>query len=607
MKNLASLRKAIEVLSHEFSPRQYASFLAMLSSFNRIQGTPELEAAADYIASRLSTLTDLSISVYSYNYGSKYGLAEPLAGWWVNDAELWLVKPRERVLHSFREASTLVVAHSPGGEAIAPVIYVGKGEDPKDYKGKDVGGKFILAYGRAYYVYNEANSRGAIGILLYRKEGGPSNAIPYMGLFLTPEEAKDAKALVLSISRKTAHQIMKYLERGEEVIVRARIEAGYRPNAEMKVIEARYGNSNKEIHLVAHYCHPGGTVNDNASGAAALMELAVAMDRAIKKKLLKPTEISLVFVWTPEYYGTLPYLLDKTQNGKILSMINLDMIGEKQEITGSVLQLIRSPPPLYTAIEALLHLALQYSLPSTSPFSSPDRVLTVRYESVMYECGSDHDIYILMNIPAVMLNQWPDEFYHTNMDTMDKVDVELAKRIAVAAGAAAYIFALFENLDELKTYIYHYYASILHKELGKSCDKPRIYRLRLNYLCNSLANYLESIVPELTKSIRALCEAKSTIPGEELKYRTKLIGVLTLRSIYRIDKDLALKIQKFLEKEPWLRTAITLIQLTLNTPKSKREVEELVDAIMGKEIPKEFFDMIFKALEMVGAIEKENR
>lgn len=608
MRDSARLREVIEVLLHEFSPRQYMSFLAILSNFNRVQGTPELEAAADYIASKLSTLTDLSISIYSYSYGNKYGIMEPLVGWWVKDAELWLIKPKEKILHSFKEATTLVVAHSPGGEIEAPVVYIGRGDSPRDYENKDVDGKIVLAYGRSYYVYNEANSRGALGVLLYRKEGGPSNAIPYMGLFLTPEEARNARALALSISRRTANQIIKYLERSEEVVVRAKVEAGYRSDAEIKVIEAKYGDSNEEVHLVAHYCHPGGTVNDNVSGAAALMELAIAMNKAFKKKLLRPTEKSIVFVWTPEYYGTLPYLLDKTQNSKILSMINLDMIGEKQEVTGSVLQLVRSPPPLYTAIEALLHLSLQHSLPSTTSFSSPDKILTIRYGGITYESGSDHDIYVLMNIPAIMINQWPDEFYHTNMDTIDKVDIELSKRIAIAAGTAAYLFASFNNFNELKIYTYHYYASLLHRELSNSFDNPRIYRLRINYLCNSLANYLESITPELIKSIKSLCKSEQDFSYErEPKYRIKLIGIFNLQSVYRLDKELALKIQRLIEREPWLRTAITLIQSALNTPRSKSEVKEFVDMVLEREVSKEFIDLIFKALELIGAVEKSIR
>ena len=212
-----------------------------------------------------------------------------------------------------------------------------------------------------------------------------------------------------------------------------------------------------------------------------------------------------------------------------------------------------------------------------------------------------------MNIPAIMLNQWPDEFYHTNMDTIDKVDVELTKRIAAAVGTAAYLFASFNSFNELKTYIYHYYASLLHRELSNSYDNPKIYKLRISYLCNSLANYLESITPELVKNIKSLCKSEENSCHEkEPRYKIKLIGIFSLRSIYKLDKELALKIQRLMEREPWLRTAVTLIQSALNAPKSKSEVKEFVDTVLGREVSREFIDMIFRALELIGAIEKEH-
>jgi hypothetical protein len=67
----------------------------------------------------------------------------------------------------------------------------------------------------------------------------------------------------------------------------------------------------------------------------------------------------------------------------------------------------------------------------------------VRHEVIPFGGGSDH--YILsdptVGVPTPMLNQWPDRFYHTSEDTLDKVDPSMLARIGSLAAAFAYAVA----------------------------------------------------------------------------------------------------------------------------------------------------------------------
>jgi len=150
----------------------------------------------------------------------------------------------------------------------------------------------------------------------------------------------------------------------------------------------------------------------------------------------------LTFIWFPEYYGSLPYLIEKVENRnmKIDFGVNLDMIGEKQEVTGSTLNIIRPPTFLSNKLyESVIVVSLLSTLSLNSTFSNMQSVLSYRIDIAPYDGGSDHDIYLQFNIPSIMLNQWPDKFYHTDQDTIDKFDPIIASRITIAIGAPLYV------------------------------------------------------------------------------------------------------------------------------------------------------------------------
>ena len=464
------------VLHEEFSRQELLSFVYSISRYNRIQGSQDLEKALKYVYSVLSECKNLSVQMYSFDYAKSYGIHCPLIGWDVTYAEIRLVKPTSKLLHTIYDSKTVVVAHSPPGVVEAPVVYVGEGVRERDYKDKDVLGKIVLAYGNPYLVYMTGIEYGVKGFVFFRRRG-PENAVPYLGLFLEPREISKATAPAVAISRKNAIDIISKLEKGDEVVVRILVEAKYRSDAQIHVVEAKLGDSRREVHIYAHICHPGGTVNDNVSGSATLLELAHAFDRAIsKRKLSLPKDSSIVFIWFPEYYGSLPYLMTKTKSSDIVFGINLDMIGERQEITNSTLNFIRPPSVMKSPYEALVLYELLKELSHASTISTMRKSLSYRLDVLPYERGSDHDIYLQLGIPSIMINQWPDYYYHTDLDTVDKFDPEIAECIAIAVGTAAYIIASKSIDDKTLSILDEYYNSyvkgleILHTPL-RNLDK----------------------------------------------------------------------------------------------------------------------------------------
>ncbi len=85
-----------------------------------------------------------------------------------------------------------------------------------------------------------------------------------------------------------------------------------------------------------------------------------------------------------------------------------------------------------TPLEAFIYRSLR-SVFTVDTFGGSSKVWGgIRMDMANYEAGSDHDVLLAFRVPTVMLNQWPDRFYHTNQDTLDKVSLEMLTGIASA-------------------------------------------------------------------------------------------------------------------------------------------------------------------------------
>ena len=112
----------------------------------------------------------------------------------------------------------------------------------------------------------------------------------------------------------------------------------------------------------------------------------------------------------PEFYGTIAWFAD--QKPDLACAINIDMVGEDQAKTGSTLEVTATPWSLPSFISDLMTVNL-----TTHDF---------RLMLTGFTWGSDHAILndASIHVPALLLNQWPDRFYHSSDDTPDKSSVQ---------------------------------------------------------------------------------------------------------------------------------------------------------------------------------------
>jgi hypothetical protein len=124
-----------------------------------------------------------------------------------------------------------------------------------------------------------------------------------------------------------------------------------------------------------------------------------------------------------------------------VAALNLDMVGECQTDCGSTLLLEQAPHFLGSFADDLLervrNAAHQWS--GTGPTEGMLRVADVPYSG-----GSDHALWLepSAGVPCPMLIQWPDRYYHSDLDTPDRCDpASLAFAVRTAVAYAGFVAA----------------------------------------------------------------------------------------------------------------------------------------------------------------------
>ena len=190
----------------------------------------------------------------------------------------------------------------------------------------------------------------------------------------------------------------------------------YIPKRPMKVLSVLVpGVIKKEILFVSHLCHPAPAANDNASGAAMMIELANYYKN-------NPHHYTIRFLFTVEYWGTVSFLNRYEEIlSNIVTVISLDMVGADQNICGSSMIVDEIPHHLTSNIDILLFYYLQNNGKTEKYRAIGNPVQTFTCDFQFSSGGSDHYIFNTAGIPSTCVNTYPDKFYHTAEDTIDKI------------------------------------------------------------------------------------------------------------------------------------------------------------------------------------------
>ena len=449
-----------QVVKDEISGSDAKLFVAQISGFHRIQGSTMFHEAAEYVKNQLQALgfRDAKVEQFPADGKSKYWTYVSPMGWEVKSAKLWLLEPEEQLLATYEDIPQSLHAFSnctPSEGIVAELVDVDRGTRSEDYKGKKVKGRFVLATGRARAVHEQAVYKyGAAGVITdsvtlempwVRESLDVPDAHAYQAIWPTAKELSKVR-FGFSLSKRQGNALRAHLRSGKTVRLKASVDARLFPFFE-DVITATIKGNNKpsdEVVLVAHLCHPKPSANDNASGSGLLLEIARTIKSLINSGKIPQPSRTIRFMWVPETKGTVAYLSShKDSAKKIVAGINLDMVGQNQELCRSTLNLDRTPDSLPSYLNDFVFGLIEQTVREFDHQTRWGLSSTFRYRTTTFSGGSDHAEFTeaTSRVPCVMLLQWPDLYYHTSMDTIDKVDEASLKRVGWITTVAALTLA----------------------------------------------------------------------------------------------------------------------------------------------------------------------
>ncbi|RLF96941.1 hypothetical protein DRN50_00255 [Thermococci archaeon] len=411
-------RKVLEDSKREVSGKNAKEYVSEIIKFHRIQVTEGYNKAAS-LCKKIFEENGIETEILEYDSDGKkmyLGFLSP-EGWSIKKG---ILRIDDKEYANFEKESISVIQRSIPFKGEVDLIYAEKEEDFKkgylvfthDFKkGKD----FARNYGCLGIVTDENRSKfDAPDSLQYLSFWGEK----LFGFVISPREGEKLEKELKKGKKKT------YVE----------IESSFFPS-KMKIVSAKIeGEKDEEIILISHLCHPKPGGNDNASGVGLSLEIA-----RVLKKFKKPKR-GIRILLVPEVHGTAAFI---SENRNFLCGLNLDMVGENQFLCNSPLLIEKTPDATPFFGNYLLQEILEEVKKEVSNFQNTFKYPLFMSSVTPFSGGSDHWILSdpTVGVPTPMLIHWPDKFYHTSFDTIDKVDEKELKRVGVIATTYLYFIA----------------------------------------------------------------------------------------------------------------------------------------------------------------------
>jgi len=606
-------REIMEAVGEEFSGLAAYQYVGEIIRYHRLQASPGYRQAAEHVYQKL---LDFGLEAEILTSPAREGVtfwAEPsFQEWEAREGVLHLLEPEVRKVADYGEAKLSLIQRSAPFVGEAEIVLLEDGLEVEEYEGLDLGGKVVLTKGDVRRVHYLAVERGgALGIIydgikeLPGLERRLDNALQYTSFWWYGGERK---CFGFVLSPQEGERLRRSIKGGVVAKVRAKVISRFWDGS-LEVVSALLpGESDEEIVVVAHLCHPQWLANDNASGSATLLKVARTLSRLTLRGRLKKPRRSIRFLLVPELTGTCAYLAAHEERlPKMIAGLNLDMVGESQELCGSTLMVERLPWSTPAFSDTLLERLLEAVAEDTSGDAIAEGYPPFRYGITHFSGGSDHAVLSdpTVGIPSPLLIQWPDRFYHTSLDSQDKVDPQMLAQVGKVAAAYAHFLA--QTGREEATWLAREMIARFKERLGRLVQEERetgreLFR-KVAYLQNQGVLALRSLRRLADVELQRFERGLSSFAQRELK---KVPGLrkeeiksgenewekegrrLVPRRLYKgpISMTPYLRLLGFEERERWWRMEERygnalwyLLPLTLYWADGERTLQEIVDLV----------------------------
>jgi aminopeptidase YwaD len=678
--------KDVAAIAGEISGETAKRNLEGIARFHRQRGSKGFHEAAELVAERLRAygLSDIAIQQFPADGKIFYGTQRSRPAWDAEKGELTevgdssspgcLERSREVVdkAHKEGKVGVLVVCLNPNAlssyeaepvalaedsesaELAGELVDVGQGTRESDYAGKDVKGKIVLVSAQPGAVQDLAVGKfGAVGIVSYAQNqktawsGENLDAVRWGHL----ETFSANKTFGFMVSLRTARAFQEGLTKGDKIRLHAVVKAGQHPGNYEVVTATIPGADGKlkeeEIAFSCHLDHQRPGANDNASGCATILEVARTLQKLIGDgKVARPAR-TIRFIFPPEIEGTLALLNSKPEFAKrIKAVVHMDMVGGGPE-TKAVFHVTRGPMSLPSFVQDVAWAFAGWVNEESYEFAATGKAEyplvageggkePLRAEYSAFTMGSDHDVYqdSSFGIPAIYLNDWPDRFIHTNLDSAANIDATKLKRAGFIGAASGYFLAgmgdkdLQAVIDLLRLRTLQTAKEIHQKsaQIKTPCDGGEIARFEADQ-ARPLAESLTRLAPDtngmrwpaigiigknISNNTEGICLKTILVAGGNPVFRRKLEprGPMAVFGYDYFEAEWAKRGHttkpKLLEYEGLWGGGEEYAYEVLNFADGKRNAYEIRDAVSAEygPVPLELVMEYLKALEEIGVVEK---
>jgi Peptidase family M28 len=490
----------------------------------------------------------------------EYGLAEAAIlrypggeNWDGVKGELWEVKPGREKIASYRDLTAMLAGGSSSADVTADLVWVEEGV-AKDFEGRDVKGKILLTSGSAGAVHNIGCLKfGAAGVVSFASPRPLFDPllIPWGGLYGRGGAAETKFAFL--IPPREGVLLRDRLKRGEKIAVHAVVEAKTEKADYQDIVAAIPGtDANAEEVIVTAHIFEGYAMfgaNDNSSGSSAILEAARTLQTLIAEGRLPRPKRTIRFLWVPEFSGTIPYVkAEAARMARTLCDINLDMVGGDLARNLGFFTVMRTTYGNPHYVNDVVENYFRYVGEATRSYvtNGMDEGMNRRIvaptgteQPMYYYIGthfgsSDHEVFNdwAVGIPGVVLNTWPDKWYHTSEDRPDKLDPTQLKRAVIITAASAYTIAAADDagagriaaeiVSNASARMGHQLARGLEEmERAEPAAFPAVFKRARGFILASARNERATLdsVAELAMDkaafARGLVELKASVSGFE--------------------------------------------------------------------------------------------
>ena len=436
------IRNVIAKLDREVCGERIKELAGKIVSIDRLSNFSKFHETAVTCRDEMKAIGLSSPRIWSFPADGKTSIGDYVIprAWDPEAAELRVVTPDgdRRTLASYREIPCslfLYSASTPAGGIEAEVVAI-RGNREADYKGVNVRGKIVFTSVFPAEVWRLARRHGAIGIVTDSSEVHPPHeGVHWANYCFVPDNA--SRMFGFSLSKEEGKYLRDLIARAKRSKRRVKLHATVKARSYAGTIDTVSGvlpgkNPKEEVLVFAHLNEVGAW--DNAAGAAAVLEVARVLTRLIAQGKLPQPERSIRFMHGWECYSLMIYLLkQKKKSTAAIAGLVLDAFGVDPLKYESPLKLFKTADANPSYVDMLLE--------AIGDFYLRDKAKVRLWASGRFLGGDSLPSDPCFNVPMPYLYQPCHTIWHTSADTVDRLESDVLKWVAVIGATHLYYIA----------------------------------------------------------------------------------------------------------------------------------------------------------------------